>query len=80
MARSSGLMARELPMFLTACKITSGEKWDTESSSGRTLLTELPPDNPGGRATGMGDSEGELFSKSCFYFYIAGEGGIWRKR
>ena len=35
---------------------------------------ELPPDNPGGRVAGMGDSEGELLSKICGYFYVAGEG------
>ena len=34
----------------------------------------LPPGNPGGRVAGMGDIEGELFSKSCCYFYVAAEG------
>ena len=34
---------------------------------------ELPPDNPGGRVAVMGDSGGELFSKICCYFYVAGE-------
>ena len=31
----------------------------------------LPPDNPGGWVTGMGDRGGELYSKN--YFYVAGE-------
>ena len=35
---------------------------------------DLPPHNPGGRITGMGDSGGELFSKRCCYFYVASEG------
>ena len=39
-----------------------------------TLLMELPPVNPGGRVTGMGDNGGELFKKSCCNFYVAGEG------
>ena len=32
------------------------------------------PDNPGGLVAGMRDSGGELFSKSCCYLYVAGEG------
>ena len=32
------------------------------------------PDNPGGLVAGMRDSGGELFSKSCCYFYVAVEG------
>ena len=32
-----------------------------------------PPDDPGGRVTGMRDSGGELFRKSCCYFYVAGD-------
>ena len=35
---------------------------------------ELPPDNPGGPVAGMRDSGRELFSKSCCYFFVAGEG------
>ena len=42
-------------------------------------------ENLGRRVAGMGDSGGELFSKSCCYFSIAGEGfggkddgWIWR--
>ena len=38
-----------------------------------TLVMELQPDNLGGRVAGMEDSEGELFSKGCCYFYVAGE-------
>ena len=39
------------------------------------LLMTFPSDNPGagGRVAGMGDNGGELFSKSCCYFCIAGE-------
>ena len=37
-----------------------------------TLLMELPPDNPVGWVSSMGDSGGDLLSKSCCYFYIAG--------
>ena len=32
---------------------------------------ELSPDNLGGRVADMGDSEGEPFSNSCCYFYVA---------
>ena len=39
-----------------------------------TLLMELPLDNPDGRVASMGDSGGELFSKSPCYFYVASEG------
>ena len=35
---------------------------------------ELPPDNPGVQVVGMGNSGGELFNKSCCYFYVAVEG------
>ena len=35
---------------------------------------KLPPENPDGRVAGMEDSGAELFSKSCCYFYVAGEG------
>ena len=35
-----------------------------------TLLEEPPPDNPGGRVTGVGDGEGELFSKSCCDLFV----------
>ena len=35
-----------------------------------TLLMELPADISGGRLAGMGDSGGELFSKSCCYFML----------
>ena len=34
---------------------------------------EFSPDNPGARVTGMRDSGGELFRKSCCYFYVADE-------
>ena len=34
---------------------------------------ELSPDNPGRRVVGMGDSGGEQLSKSCCYFYVAGD-------
>ena len=37
---------------------------------------EFPPDNPGGLVGGMGDSRGELFSKSYCYFNIVGEGFV----
>ena len=39
-----------------------------------TLLMELLSDNPGGRVPRIGNIGGELFSKSCFYFYLASEG------
>ena len=39
-----------------------------------TFLTEFPLDNPGGRVTGMEGRRGELFSRNCCYFYVAGEG------
>ena len=35
---------------------------------------EQTPDNPGRRVAGIGDSGGELYSKSCCYFSVAGEG------
>ena len=37
----------------------------------RIIKWKLPPDNPGERVAGIGDSGGELFSKSCCYFYVA---------
>ena len=38
-----------------------------------TLLMELQPDNADGMFACMGDSGSKLCSKSCCYFYVAGE-------
>ena len=54
--RSSRPAARELMLFFTACETVSGEKRYTEFNW--ALLMELRPDNPGGRAVGMGDIGG----------------------
>ena len=40
------------------------------------LLMELSPDNPGGWVAGMGGSGGELFNKSCSYFYVVLRRGL----
>ena len=40
----------------------------------RTLHKDVPHDNPDAPVTGMGDRGGELFSKSCCYLSVAGEG------
>ena len=44
------------------------EKYYQERSGIPHYQVELPPDNPDGRVAGMGDSGGELFTKSCCYF------------
>ena len=73
MVRSSGSAARELPLFLNPAKQYQERRgilnYEVDNPYG-----ELSLENPGRQVTGMGDSGGELFSKSCCYFYVAAEG------
>ena len=48
----------------------------TKNKSLGNVLKDLPLDNPGRWVAGIGDRGGELFSKSCCYFYVAGEGFV----
>ena len=52
MMRSSGQAARELPLFLLVCETISGEAGYQIIK--RTLLKELPLNNPGERVAEMG--------------------------
>ena len=73
MVRSSGPVARKMPLFLIACGTIPGEALDNKLSSGHSLWSFSLTIRADGSLV-WETSEVKLLSKSCCYFWVAGEG------
>ena len=75
MVRTSGPVARELPLLRVPCETISMKKGDTDLSK-LTLPEEPPPDNPDRRVAGVEDGESKPVlanNKSYCYIFVMGE-------